>query len=163
MSKTALIQLQEQVEAIRREAFAQGYAAAMKEVGEFATRPGGTVEKAAAGKRPRRPVAAKAAPVRKPRAAQTAAKTARAAASGRPQRGTNARLVAEVLQAIAPRAARPAEIRNTLRRDKGVAMAFTSIRHALGQLEGRHAVEQVADGKMWRHLTGESAAAHMSA
>jgi hypothetical protein len=30
-------------------------------------------------------------------------------------------------------------------------MAFTSIRHALGQLEGRHTAEQVADSKTWRY------------
>ncbi|MBV9860519.1 MAG: hypothetical protein JO267_00055 [Alphaproteobacteria bacterium] len=58
----------------------------------------------------------------------------------------------EVLIAIAPRAARPTEIRDTLRRDQGVTMAFTSIRHALGQLESRKAVEQVADSKTWRAL-----------
>jgi hypothetical protein len=52
---------------------------------------------------------------------------------------------------------RPAEIRSALQRDKGVAMAFTSIRHALGQLEGSHAAEQVADSKTWRHTGGASA------
>src|SRR5713101_2220004 len=67
------------------------------------------------------------------------------------RRGTNARLVEEVLQANAPRALRPAEIRRALQRDKGVAMAFTSIRHALAQLEERHTAEQVADSKTWRY------------
>jgi hypothetical protein len=62
-----------------------------------------------------------------------------------------------VLQSSAPRALRPAEIRSALQRDKGVAMAFTSIRHALGQLEGSHAVEQIADSKTWRHTGGTSA------
>jgi hypothetical protein len=38
-----------------------------------------------------------------------------------------------------------------LQRDKGVAMAFTSIRHALGQLEERRTAEQVADSKTWRY------------
>jgi hypothetical protein len=73
------------------------------------------------------------------------------ASAGRPQRGTNARLVEEVLQSNAPRALRPAEIRRTLQRDKGVAMAFTSIRHALVQLEERRTAEQVADSKTWRY------------
>jgi len=82
----------------------------------------------------------------------------RGGASGkRPQRGTNARLVAEVLQSNAPRALRPAEIRSALQRDKGVAMAFTSIRHALGQLEGSRTAEQVADSKTWRHTGAASA------
>jgi hypothetical protein len=68
----------------------------------------------------------------------------------RPQRGTNARLVEEVLQSNAPRALRPAEIRTAIQRDKGVAIAFTSIRHALGQLEQRRIAEQIADSKTWR-------------
>lgn len=67
-----------------------------------------------------------------------------------PQRGTNARFVEEVLQANAPRALRPAEIRRVIQRDKGVAIAFTSIRHALGQLEERRIVEPVGDHKAWR-------------
>ena len=80
---------------------------------------------------------------------QTSQRTKRTAA--RPERGLNTKLVEEVLQANAPRAMRPAEIRTAVQRDKGVAMAFTSIRHALGQLEQRRAVEPVDDGKSWRH------------
>jgi hypothetical protein len=63
-------------------------------------------------------------------------------------------LVEEVLKSNAPRALRPAEIRSAIQRDKGVAMAFTSIRHALGQLEARNAVEQIADSKTWRYREG---------
>ena len=73
-----------------------------------------------------------------------------AAGGGRLQRGTNARLVEEVLQSNAPRALRPAEIRNAIQRERGIAIAFTSIRHALGQLDSRGVVEQVADGNTWR-------------
>ena len=65
-------------------------------------------------------------------------------------------MVEEILQAAAPRAVRPAEIRKALQ-DKGVAMAFTSIRHALGQLESRHSAEQIADSKTWRYRSGGSA------
>jgi hypothetical protein len=70
----------------------------------------------------------------------------------RPSRGSNAHLIEEILKSIAPRAARPAEIRSTLQSEKGMSLAFTSIRHALGQLEARQVVEQVADSKTWRHL-----------
>jgi hypothetical protein len=70
----------------------------------------------------------------------------------RAPRGDSARLIEEMLESIAPRAARPAEIRSTLQSEKGVSLAFTSIRHALGQLEARRVVEQVADSKTWRHL-----------
>ena len=78
--------------------------------------------------------------------------------AGRPSRGTNARFVEEVLQSNAPRALRPAEIRTAIQRDKGVAMAFTSIRHALGQLEQRRVAEQIADSKTWRYLEGGASA-----
>lgn len=71
--------------------------------------------------------------------------------SGSPGRGNNARMVEEVLRASAPRALRPAEIRTAVQRDRGVALGFTSIRHALGQLEERRAVEQVGDGNSWRY------------
>jgi hypothetical protein len=33
-------------------------------------------------------------------------------------------------------------------------MAFTSIRHALGQLAARNEVEPSPDGKTWRYLGG---------
>jgi hypothetical protein len=157
---TALNQLQDQIEAIRREAYAQGYAAAMQAIRDYAARPASGGETAAAtparrtAGRPRRTAAAQASRSRRT-AASRPARAARAPAS-RPQRGTNARLVQEVLQAIAPRAARPTEIRDALKRDKGVSMAFTSIRHALGQLEARKSVEQVADSKTWRIPEGSA-------
>ncbi len=144
MAKTALTQLQDQIEAIRREAFAAGYAAAMQAIREAASHP--APDRPGPGVRVRQKSddgAAAPRPRGRPRAVRPAAR--------RPQRGSNARLIEEVLQAIAPRAARPTEIRSTLQRDKGVALAFTSIRHALGQLAARRAVEAAADGKSWRH------------
>jgi len=159
MAKTALNTLQDQIEAVRREAFAAGYAAAMQAVRELATKPapgaetaGATPQRRRAG-RPAAAPSAAAAPGRRqrqPRAANPPARGRRAAAQ-RPQRGTNARLVEDVLQSNAPRALRPAEIRTAIQRDKGVAIAFTSIRHALGQLEQRRVAEQVADSKTWRY------------
>src|SRR3954447_25722359 len=155
MAQTAVSQLQEQIEAIRREAFAAGFEAAMQSVRQFASSetPDG---------RPRstEPVRRRSAPrTRAPGSPQQPDSTAnapprRAATAGRPQRGTNARLVEEVLQSNAPRALRPAEIRGTIQREKGVAIAFTSIRHALGQLESRRIVEQVADSNTWRYREG---------
>ena len=163
MAKTALTELQDQIEAVRREAYAAGYAAAMQSIRDFAAKgaPGG--EAGAARPRRRRRAAAPAQPgrparqQRQPSAAARAPRRARAAGARRPQRGTNARLVEEVLQANAPRALPPAEIRRALQRDKGVAMAFTSIRHALGQLEERHTAEQVGDSKTWRFHAPASA------
>ena len=60
-------------------------------------------------------------------------------------------MIVEVLQAIAPRGARPAEIRQALQSDKGVDVAFTSIRHALGQLQAKNSVE-AGDDRTWRYL-----------
>jgi hypothetical protein len=37
-------------------------------------------------------------------------------------------------------------------------MAFTSIRHALGQLQARNAVEQVGDSNPWRYRGDEASA-----
>ena len=169
MAKTALNQLEEQIEAIRKEAFAAGYAAAMQSIREFAAKPapGATAPAAAAAPqrrrpgRPGRPAAAPPAPApaprqRRARAATPAAAPQRGRRAARPQRGTNARYVEEVLQSNAPRALRPAEIRSAIQRNQGVAMAFTSIRHALTQLEARRAAEQVGDSKTWRY-TGAAA------
>jgi hypothetical protein len=174
MATTALDHLQEQIEAIRREAFAAGYAAAMQAIREFAAQPGPDAEAAeAAAVSPRRqgamPPPSGGRQLRQRQLSEGAAAAAAAAAAPprqmrrsmgpRPQRGTNARFVEEVLQSNAPRALRPAEIRSAIQRDKGVAMAFTSIRHALGQLEARHVAEQVADSKTWRYTAAGAAEA----
>jgi len=161
MARTAINQLQDQIEAVRREAFAAGYAAAMQAIRDAASKPAPGAEAAAAAPRRRqratRQARSAAAPrqrqaaQRQPRAAAKPAQRTRRASARRPQRGTNARLVEEVLQSNAPRALRPAEIRSAIQRDKGVAIAFTSIRHALGQLEQRRVAEQVADSKTWRY------------
>jgi uncharacterized protein (DUF4415 family) len=68
----------------------------------------------------------------------------------------NAHLIIEVLKAMPSGTARPAEIRKALQADKGVSMAFTSIRHALGQLATRHVAAASDDGKTWRYLGGSA-------
>ncbi len=146
MKNLALGQLQRQIEAVRCEAYAEGYAAAMRQVHDFAARP------------PDGPAASRSAPpVARSERAHTAADDRLRVR--RPPYGTNARMVAAVLEAIAPRAARPSEIRHLLWREQGVALAFTSIRHALGQLTARHAAEQVAGSRTWRHLSANGATA----
>src|SRR5439155_22940794 len=142
-------QLEDQVELIRREAFAAGYAAAMQAVHEIASRPA-PAEKPPTSTAPAR----RGRPPRQPQPAPRKARARRARddstlAATRLERGSNARFVEEVLRARAPQAVRPAEIRAALQRDKGVLLAFTSIRHALGQLEARKAVEQDGNGG-WR-------------
>jgi len=149
MADTALTQLQEQIDAVRREAYEAGYAAAMRAMREFTERPAAAAAPAAP------PPSAAAMPARRgrrPGTKQAAAPVAKGAGR-RPRRGTNAQMIVEVLQSIAPRAARPSEIRQALKRERGVDIAFTSIRHALGQLAARHAIE-AADEKTWRYLGG---------
>jgi hypothetical protein len=159
MAKSAINQLQDQIDAIRREAYAEGYAAAMQAIQKAAALPPSHAAVAPARRQPGtakaapEPTAMPPAPRRRGRLAKAMAGKPATGVRGarRPRRGTNAQLVAEVLQAVAPRAVRPAEIRAALQRDKGVDMAFTSIRHALGQLEARQAAEPGAENKTWRH------------
>jgi hypothetical protein len=155
MATTAVSQLQEQIEAIRREAFAAGFEAAMRSVRQFAATQMPDVRTAEPA-RPRRSRRSRADGASPHSGAAANASRRGSVAPGRLQRGTNARLVEEVLQSNAPRALRPAEIRGTIQRDKGMAIAFTSIRHALGQLDARGAIEQVADTNTWRWRGGGS-------
>ena len=140
MARSALTQLQDQIEAIRREAYDAGYAAAMQAIRDFVARPAAAAPAKASAAKPAarrgRPPAAKQAVVRK---------------RSRPQRGATAQLIAEVLKAMPSGTARPADIRKALQSDKGVAMAFTSIRHALGQLAQRNEAAVASDGKTWRY------------
>ena len=149
MAKTAMSQLEDQVELIRREAFAAGYAAAMQAIHKIASRPA-PAENLPTPTAPTR----RGRPPRQPQPAPRKAQARRARADSKPaakrlERGSNARFVEEALRASAPQAVRPAEIRAALQRDKGVSLAFTSIRHALGQLEARKAVERDGNGG-WR-------------
>ena len=202
MARTAMTELQQQIEAIRREAFAAGYAAAMEAVRDLTSRsaPGAASAAAAPARRGRPPgrrrgrpraqetAAATARPARRRRTTRrrartatsrattarpaartqatrrattraratsgTAGRTTRKRASGRrPQRGANAQVIGEILRSAAPRAIPPADIRRALQQ-RGVEMAFTSIRHALGQLQQRNAAEPVGNSNTWRHRGG---------
>ena len=155
MPKAATMELQQQIEQVRREAYAAGYAAAMQVIADGASRPAPKAGTTAAAPRRRgrgrvRQAATAAKPIR-PRRARATATTTRRSANGRAQRGTNARIIEEILKAVAP--VRPAEIRKALQ-DNGVAISFASIHHALRQLEARNAAEQVGDSKTWRYRSG---------
>jgi hypothetical protein len=152
MAKTAINQLQDQIEAIRREAYEAGYAAAMQAIRDFAAHPSASPSAAPRVRRAAKAPAAPAPVARRTRGA--AARTQAASGRKRPQRGSNARLIVEVLKAMPSGTARPAAIRKALQEDKGVAMAFTSIRHALGQLATRNEVAASDDGKSWRYIGG---------
>ena len=159
MAKAAMTELQQQIEDVRREAYAAGYAAAMQVISDAASRPApkaGTT--AAAPRRRGRGRVRQAAPAAKPTRSRRTRTTGvpartRPSANGRAQRGTDALIIEEILKAMAPSAARPAEIRKALQ-DNRVAISFASIHHALRQLEARYAAEQVGDSKSWRHRGG---------
>jgi hypothetical protein len=137
MAKTAATKLQDEVELVRREAFAAGYAAAMKLMREYASRS--KPDSAVQSRRQRGQVSA-GQPARTHQRQSAARSRKGDAPAGRSPRGTNARLVVEVLEGISPRAARPSEIRKALL-DRGIAVAAASIQFALGQLQARRAVE----------------------
>src|SRR6202171_5157201 len=156
MPKAGMTELQQQIEAVRREAYAAGYAAAMQVVSELASRPArkagpGTAGPTRRGQGRVRQAAPAAKPTRSRRTRTTGvpART-RPSANGRALRGNNALIIEEILKAMAPSPVRAAEIRKALQ-DKRVAMSFTSIHHALRQLEARNAAEQVDDSKSWRY------------
>ena len=179
MPKSAITDLEQQIETVRREAFAAGYAAAMEAVRELASRPTPQREAAVAapssrrrGRNRRRTRTQQAQPgTAKPRRSRRTSIRARTSTvtriTGRPtatrtrrsarrrsQRGTNALMIEEILKAAAPNTLRPAEIRKALQ-DKGVTISFASIRYALGQLERRNVAERVGDGKTWRYAEAQ--------
>ncbi len=151
MPKTVLEQLHDQLEAVRREAFAEGYAAALQSVRDFLSRstaPATTPP--ATGRAPARERPAKARRPARPAHPR--------AALQKPPRGNNPKLVEEALRAFAPGGARPGEIRKFLRREKGIELPFSSIGHALRQLHAHGSVEHHADSGSWRALPrGEEA------
>jgi hypothetical protein len=156
MAEAAMTELQQQIEEIRRKAYAAGYAAAMQMISDATSRPppkAGTT--AAAPGRRRQGRARRSTPELKPTRPRRTGGTAttRPSANGRAQRGTNALIIEEILKAMVPSAVRPAEIRKALQ-DNGLAISFPSIHHALRQLEARNAAEQVDDSKSWRHRDG---------
>jgi hypothetical protein len=150
MAKTALTQLQEQIEVIRQEAYADGFAAAMRAIHEFAAKPlSPSAPKPGRAIKTTSPVAAKKA-LRRNRQPSVPAQPAPRAR--RPQRGSNALSVSDILREAGSDFVRPAVIRSKLQSQKNVSLAFASIRHALNQLQARGEVERSSDGKSWRHL-----------
>ena len=172
MAKTAMNQLEEQIEVIRKEAYTAGYAAAMQALCEFAGRSpnvGAAVvnraRKAAKTAKPRphrtaaTPRSKSQSTITAPKAQSATAATPKSARKARSKaqppartvRGSNALLITEVLKGThGP--TRAADIRKALQRDKHVAVSFTSIRHALGQLAKRGEVQVSADHREWRYV-----------
>jgi hypothetical protein len=168
MTEVALNELHQQIETLRREAFAEGYATAMESVRELASRSAPhsvgntavTSDTAAGENRAREPEGTKAAMplrvntfVRRSRAPRsTSQRTASGPRRRRAERGTNARLIQEILKKAVPRAVLQADIRRALE-ERGISLAYPSIGHALGQLEARKAAKQVGNSGTWRYGT----------
>jgi hypothetical protein len=169
MADEALTQLHAQIDSIRRQAYAEGYAAAMKRIHELASQslpqqsekptvPNGSgsgengaerlePNQAAIPLRTLNPVRRSPA---KRRAVGRAATDTRRPTRGRAKRGTNARMIQDILKRAAPRAVRQAEIRRALE-ERGLSLPYTSIGHALGQLKARRAAKQVGKSGTWRY------------
>ena len=120
MAKAAMTEMQQRIEAVRRDAFAAGYAAAMQAIRDLASRsaPKDGTSPAAPSRRGRgraRQAAPAAQPTRsrRSRGAGAAPKVRRSAAH-RSRRGTNALIIEKILRTMAPSAVRPAEIRKAL-------------------------------------------------
>jgi uncharacterized membrane protein YqiK len=131
--------LEEAIEVARKEAFAEGYAAAIQAMREF--------------------VAKASSPSGETRAARsvTGQTGSRRIPSGEGdyvpvERGTNALLVESALQTVSPRAIGPTEIQHIVARDAGKKIAYSSVRHALDQLKARD-VAREASAKRWRYIS----------
>lgn len=151
MPQTAAAELQAHIEKIGHEAFAAGYAAAMRAVQDLASRPAraSASPPAATNSRDRRRRARLASADKANGARRTRVQASRGSAP-KSQRGANALRVEEILKAASPKAVRPAEIRKALQ-ENGVTLSFPSLRHALQQLAARKAARQVGNSRTWRY------------
>jgi hypothetical protein len=152
-SNSAVTQLQDQIETIRREAYNEGYSAAMRAVLNFARQPAAepqtrfvtTRKSPTKGPARRRVVAAPAVPQAASPKAETASRTPRQ--MGR--RGENAPLIEAALKSLPNRTGRAGDIRKAIKEQHETELAFTSIRNALGQLQTDSKVTLAEDGKTW--------------
>jgi hypothetical protein len=141
----AVAQLQDHIEAIRQQAYQEGYEAALQAVRDFAAGSTGTAAKSKTATAPQTRTAKATADPANPAGRKVPAPTRR-----RTGRGDNARHIAEVMANLPDWAGKAADVRKALA-DKGIDLPFTSIRHALGQLQARGDVSLADDGKTWSY------------
>jgi hypothetical protein len=154
-SNSAVTQLQDQIETIRREAYNAGYSAAMQAVLNFAGQPAAKPQTRSATTREspaKKKVAA--APVA-PQAASPKAAAASRAPRQMGRRGENAPLIEAVLKSLPNHTGRAGDIRKAIKEQHETELAFTSIRNALGQLQKDSKVTLAADGKTWSLAAAE--------
>jgi hypothetical protein len=144
VAKTAVTELTDHIESIRREAYNEGYAAAMRAVVEFST-SGPTNPRATAAR----------ATATKSTAAMTAAPRRQRRVQAKPaarqiRRGDNARHITEAMMTLPNHTGPAAAIKKALA-ERGHDIPYTSIRHGLGQLQARGEVSVAADGRTWSY------------
>jgi hypothetical protein len=154
-ANSAVAQLQDQIETIRQEAYQEGYQAAMRAVIDFTAgtarpkpNPKTTAPLADALVTPS--AAPRQARQARPAAGGTNARVREPAARRTTSRGDNARHISDALSALPERTGPAAAIRKALAA-KGIDMPYTSIRHALGQLQARGEATVAEDGRTWSY------------
>jgi hypothetical protein len=147
VAKSAVTELTDHVESIRQEAYNEGYAAAMRAVLEFSTfktvKPKATVANPAAKTTSAEPT---------PRQRQERAQVKTAGRQTR--RGENVQRIAEAMMTLPDHTGRAAAIKKVLV-EKGHNIAFTSIRHGLGQLQARGEASVADDGRTWSYTAAQ--------
>jgi hypothetical protein len=153
VARSAVTELTDRIEAIREEAYNEGYAAAMRAVVEFSmsgnAKPKATVPSVAAAK------SAGGTPIVavRPHALTGRTRTTRAQAkpaSRHARRGENARYIAEAMMVLPDHTGPAAAIKKALAA-KGHDIPYTSIRHGLGQLQARGEASLADDGRTWSY------------
>jgi hypothetical protein len=131
--------LEEAIKIARREAYAEGYAAAIEAMREFVAKASSPSDDISTAR------------------SATAQTGIRRAPSGEGdytpvERGANAMLVESALRTVSPRAIGPTEIQHIVARDAGKKIAYSSVRHALDQLKARDAAREIS-AKRWRYIS----------
>jgi hypothetical protein len=133
MADDAIKVLEQALEAAKREGYAEGFAAAMQLIQDFATSASATGHDT-----PRASGPAKARP-----------KAVKARYISRIPLAIAIRLVESAYQSISPGAAGPAEIRRIVKTQSETDLPETSLRRAIGQLEADHKIRRIAGTNTW--------------
>jgi hypothetical protein len=160
----AITQLRDQIESIRRDAYNEGYSAAMQAVLNFAGQPAAKPQTRSptTRKSPAKAPTKRAATLRRaPLAAQTQAAPPKGETASRPprqrmgRRGENGPLIEAALKSLPNHTGRAADIRKAVKMQHETELAFTSIRNGLGQLQKDGKVVLADDGKTWSLAAAE--------
>ena len=135
MADDAIKVLEQALEAAKREGYAEGFAAAMQLIRDFAASASATEHDT-----PRASHSAKSRP-----------KAVKARYISRIPLAIAIRLVESAYQSISPRAAGPAEIRCIVKAQNETDLPKTSLRRSIGHLEADHKIRPIAGTKTWMY------------